>query len=85
MEDSYLNIDIYEAILDLCRLYSITKLTELIVSVHKDSQITKESILEQFASKDSNIVGDWTQIVVEKSQTEKLKVKIEHIFGERDA
>lgn len=77
-------MDIYEAVLDLCRQYSITKLTELIISVHKDSQITKESLLEQFASKNSNIVGDWTQIVVERNQPEKFKAKIEHIYGERN-
>lgn len=84
MQDSFLNIDIYEAVLDLCRQYSITKLTELIISVHKDSQITKESLLEQFTSRNSSIVGDWTQIVVEKNQTEKFKAKIEHIYGEQN-
>jgi phosphotransferase system IIB component len=84
MQDLFLNIDIYDAVLYLCRLYSITKLTELKLSVHKDSQITKESVLELFASKNSSIVGDWTQIVVEKNETEKLKVKIDHIYGERN-
>jgi len=84
MHDSFLVMDIYGAVLDLCRQYSIVKLTELVVSVHQDSQITKESILEQFVSRNSNIVGDWTQIAVEKKETEKFKVKIEHIFGDQD-
>ncbi|HOJ49061.1 MAG TPA: hypothetical protein PLD48_09415 [Bacillota bacterium] len=84
MHDSFLVMDIYDAVLDLCRQYSIVKLTELVVSVHQDSQITKESILEQFVSRNSNIVGDWTQIAVEKKETEKFKVKIEHIFGDQD-
>ncbi len=84
MQDSFLNVDIYEAVLDLCRQYSITKLTELKISVHKDSQITRESLLEQFASRNSSIVGDWTQIVVEKNATERFKAKIEHIYGDRN-
>jgi len=84
MHDSFLVMDIYDAVLDLCRQYSIVKLTELVVSVHQDSQITKESILEQFVFRNSNIVGDWTQIAVEKKETEKFKVKIEHIFGDQD-
>jgi len=84
MHDSFLVMDIYDAVLDLCRQYSIVKLTELVVSVHQDNQITKESILEQFVFRNSNIVGDWTQIAVEKKETEKFKVKIEHIFGDQD-
>lgn len=84
MDDSFLVMDIYDAVLDLCRQYSIVKLTELKVSVYKDSQITKESILEQFFSRNSNIVGDWTQIVVEKKEKEKFKVKIEHLYGDQN-
>ena len=84
MQDSFLNINIYDAILDLCRQYSIVKLTELKISVHTKSHITKESLLEQFISRNSNIVGDWTQIVVEKKETPKLTAVIEHIYGERD-
>jgi len=82
MHDTYLNQNIYDAILDLCRKHTIKKVDKLVITVHTDSHVSEKSLHDFFNDKHSQIVGDWTKITVLRKQIEKLTAVIENISGE---
>jgi hypothetical protein len=83
MHDTFLNQNLYDNIVNLCKEHSITKILNLIITVHTNSHICNESIREQFTDRNSRLIGDWTNIVVQKKDIEPLTATIEQIDGEK--
>lgn len=83
MHDTFLNQNLYESIVNLCKEHSIGKILNLIITVHTNSHISKESIQEHFTDRNSRLVGKWTNIVVQKKEIEPLTATIEQIDGEK--
>lgn len=83
MHDTFLNQNLYESIVNLCKENSIAKIFNLIITVHTNSHISKESIREHFSDRKSSLIGDWTNIVVQKKEIEPLTATIEQIDGEK--
>jgi len=83
MHDTFLNQNIYESIINLCKEHSIAKILNLKITVHTNSHICKESILEHFTDSNSRLLGDWTNVVVEKKDIEPLTATIDQIDGEK--
>lgn len=83
MHDTFLNQNLYESIVNLCKEHSIAKILNLAITVHTNSHISKESILEHFSDRNSRLIGDWTNIVVQKKEIEPLTATIEQIDGEK--
>ena len=82
MHDTFLNENLYEAIVNLCNEHSIARILNLTISVNTHSHISEESIREHFIDRNSSLIGHWTNIFVEKEEIEPLTATIELIDGE---
>jgi len=83
MHDTFLNQNLYESIWGLCKENAIEKITKLVITVHTHSHISEKSIREHFADRKSELIGEWTNIVVDKKEIEPLTATIEQIDGEK--
>ena len=84
MHDTFLNQNLYESIIGLCKENSIEKIIKLVITVHTNSHISENSIREHFTDRKSKLIGDWTNIVVDKKEIEPLTATIEQIDGEKN-
>lgn len=82
MHDAFLNERIYEALLNLCQENKILKLNKVIIAVHIDSHISENSLHEHFSERNNNLLGEWTEIIIEKQDVGKLNAIIKTIEGE---
>jgi len=82
MHDTFLNERIYEALLKLCRENKIARLSKVNITVNIDSHISENSLHEHFSERNNNLLGDWTEIIVEKQDVGKLNAVIKSIEGE---
>jgi hypothetical protein len=82
MHDTFLNERIYEALLKLCQENKILKLNKVNIAVNIDSHISANSLCEHFSERNNNLLGDWTEVVVEKQDVGKLNAVINSIEGE---
>lgn len=82
MHDTFLNERIYDALLKLCRENKMIKLNKVNIAVNIDSHISENSLREQFSERNNNILGDWTEITIEKQDVGKLNAIINSIEGE---
>ncbi|MDR1771235.1 MAG: hypothetical protein LBS02_11430 [Hungatella sp.] len=83
MHDTFLNQNLYESIIDLCRENSIAKILNLTITVHTNSHICEGSLREQFSERKNTLIGDWTNILVNKQEIEPLTAIIDSIDGEK--
>lgn len=82
MHDTFLNERIYNEILKICRENKILKLNRISLAVNIDSHISEESLREHFSDRKNNVLGDWTEIIVEKQDVGKLNAIIKSVEGE---
>jgi len=82
MHDTFLKERIYEALLKLCRDNKIARLSKVNIVVNVDSHISENSLREHFGERNSHLMGDWTEIILEKQDVGKLKAVIKNIEGE---
>ncbi|MBE7721522.1 hypothetical protein [Lacrimispora indolis] len=83
MHDTFLNQNLYESIIDLCKENAIAKILDLTITVHTNSHISKDSIREYFSERKNALIGDWTNIMVRKQEIEPLTAIIDRIDGEK--
>ncbi|WP_352400851.1 hypothetical protein [Anaerotignum sp.] len=83
MHDTFLNQNLYDAITKLCDENAMAKITQLVIIVHTHSHINESSIREYFGDRRSKLIGDWTNVVIEKKEIEPLTATIEQIDGEK--
>lgn len=76
--------NLYDVIEQLCEENSIARVNNLILTLHNSSRINERSIREYFRENNSRLIGEWTNITVEKRKIEKLKAIIQRIDGEPD-
>ena len=82
MHDTFLNERIYEGLLTLCQENKILKLNKVNIAVNIDSHISENSLREHFSERNNNLLGNWTEIIVEKQHVGKLNAVIKSIEGE---
>lgn len=82
MHDTFLNERIYETLLKLCQENKVLKLSKVNIAVNIDSHISANSLREHFSERNSNLLGDWTEIIVEKQDVGKLNAVIKSVEGE---
>jgi len=83
MHDTFLNQNLYESIVRLCKIHSIFKILDITITVHLHSHISEESIRDHFTERNSTLIGNWTNILVQKKETEPLTATVEQIDGEK--
>ena len=84
MHDSLLFEKTYRAVRELCEGHAIKKVNQIKLIVSMDSHVDGPHMLGHFMDHDDSLFGDWTNIIVEKRDTEKLTMLIESIDGERN-
>ncbi len=84
MHDTFLNQNLYDAIVKLCKDNGMEKITKLVITVHTHSHISEGSIREFFEDRKNKLMGAWTNIVVDKKEIEPLTATIEQIDGEKN-
>lgn len=82
MHDTFLNERIYETLLKVCRENKILKINKVNIAVNIDSHISENSLREHFSERNNIMLGDWTEIIVEKQDVGKLNAVINSIEGE---
>lgn len=82
MHDTFLNERIYEALLKLCQENKILKLNKVNLAVNTDSHISENSLREHFSERNNDLLGEWTEIIIEKQDVGKLNAVIKSIEGE---
>jgi len=82
MHDTFLNERIYEALLKLCQENKVLKLNKVNIAVNLDSHISESSLREHFSERNNSLLGEWTEIIVEKQDVGKLNAVIKSIEGE---
>lgn len=82
MHDTFIKERIYEALSKLCQENKILKINIVNIAVNIDSHISETSLREHFSERSSNLLGEWTDIIVEKRDVGKLNAIINSIEGE---
>lgn len=82
MHDTFLNERIYEALLKLCQENKISRLKKVNITVNIDSHISQKSLREHFSERNSHLMGDFTEVSVEKQDVGRLNAVINSIEGE---
>jgi Zn finger protein HypA/HybF involved in hydrogenase expression len=70
MHDTFLNARIFEALLKLCEENDICRINRVIVAVDADSHFNENSLRKQFTERGGTLAGEWTEIIVEKQETD---------------
>ncbi|PJJ27964.1 hypothetical protein [Lacrimispora celerecrescens] len=82
MHDTFLNQNIFEAIVEICGENFIEKIFYLTITVHTNSHISEDSLRDYFSERNNTLIGDWTNILVLKREIEPLTAVIDEIEGE---
>lgn len=85
MHDTHLLEKLYKATEEICRVNSIARLKRLKVEVDEDSHLEPELLLTHLRDCDSELFGDWTEVVVDHVPCGKLTAVITEISGESSA
>lgn len=85
MHDSLLFEKTYQTVSELCEINAIKKVNEIKMIVSMDSHVDAPHMLRHFIERDNALFGDWTNVIVEKREIEKLTAVVESIDGEMDA
>jgi len=82
MHDSLLFEKTYQTVRELCENNAIKKVNKIKMAVSMDSHVDGPHMLSHFMERDSTLFGDWTEVIVEKRDIERLTAVIESIDGE---
>lgn len=85
MHDSLLLEKTYQAVLALCAPYAIQKINEITLLVSQDSHLEPTHMLAHLIERDNTLFGDWTTVIIQKGDIEKLTLMVLHIDGEQYA
>ena len=83
MHDTILLNKISDSLDSLCRAHNIKKIKRLSIIVDKNSQVTSNSLYEYLRNFNSNLTGEWTEIIVEKEQLDREVAILHSIEGEK--
>jgi hypothetical protein len=82
MHDTYLLKRISESLCELIGTNSITRVTRLKIIVSENSHIQQDNLYEQLLIDHDGVVGEWTEIIIDRQDIESNTAIIESIEGE---
>jgi hypothetical protein len=82
MHDTFLLKRISESLGDLVKENRIDRVIKLQIVTNKKSHIHKDNLYEQLISDHNGVVGQWTEIIIDRQDIESLTAVIESIEGE---
>ncbi len=81
MHDTFLLKRISESLNEICEANKIIKVHKLRIITNPNSHIYKENLYEHLKEANSELVGDWTDIIIFKEDIEALTAIIDSIEG----
>ena len=84
MHDSLLFEKTNQTVRGLCESHSIIKVNEIKLTVSMDSHVDGPHMRRHLMERDSPLFGEWTEVIVEKRDRERLTAVVESIDGEKD-
>lgn len=82
MHDTFLLKRISDALGALCSTNRFSKITKLKVITGRDSHIEHDNLFEQLSKDHNEVVGDWTEIIIDRQDIEDNTAVIESVEGE---
>ncbi len=82
MHDTFLLKRISDALYELCHENKIVQVKKLRIITSQNSHLGKENLYEHLKMQPGGLVGDWTEILVDKQDIESLTAVIDSIEGE---
>ena len=82
MHDTFLLKRISESLRELCNANSITRVMRLQIITSQNSHIQHDNLYEQLLIDHNGVVGEWTEIIIERQDIERLTAVIESVEGE---
>jgi Zn finger protein HypA/HybF involved in hydrogenase expression len=82
MHDTFLLKRISESLSDLIEKNRIDRVIKLQITTSKNSHIHKDNLYEQLLLDHNGVVGQWTEIIIDRQDIESLTAVIESIEGE---
>jgi len=82
MHDTFLLKRISESLSDLIIEYKLSRVIKLRITTSMNSHIHTDNLYEHLLSEHNGIIGEWTEIIIEKQDIDDLTAVIESIEGE---
>lgn len=82
MHDTFLLKRISDNLIILCNTNKITKVRKLHIITSPNSHINEESLYEHLKEQNAELIGEWTNIIVERQDIENLTAVIESVEGD---
>ena len=81
---SYLSLNkISDSLADLCRAHNIKKIKKLSIIVDKNSHVNSENLYEHLCNFNTNLAGEWTEVIVEQEHLDTQIAILHSIEGEK--
>lgn len=82
MHDTFLLKGISDNLIILCNTNNITKVRKLHIITNLNSHISRNNLYEHLKEQNRDLIGEWTDILVEREEIENLTAVIESIEGD---
>lgn len=82
MHDTFLLKGISDNLIILCNTNNITKVRKLHIITNLNSHINRNNLYEHLKEQNRDLIGEWTDILVEREEIENLTAVIESIEGD---
>lgn len=84
MHDTILLNKISDSLEALCKAHNIKRIKRLSIIVDKNSHVDSDNLYDHLRSFNSNLAGEWTEIVVEKEQLDSQVAILHSIEGDKE-
>lgn len=84
MHDTILLNKISDSLEALCRAHNIKRIKRLSIIVDKSSHVDSNNLYEHLRNFNSNLTGEWTEVVVEKEQLDSQVAILHSIEGDKE-
>lgn len=82
MHDTFLLKRISESLNKLCNENKIIRVKKLRIITNHNSHIQKNNLYEHLKEENAGLIGEWTDIIVDRQDMENLTAVIDSIEGE---
>lgn len=82
MHDTFLLKRISESLYGICNENCIARVNKLRIITSQNSHIQQDNLLEHLQEEHAGLVGEWTEIVIERQDMENLTAIIDIVDGE---
>ncbi len=82
MHDTFLFKRISDSLNTLCKENRIGRLNKVCITTSRNSHICHDNLLAQLKECNDGLVGDWTELCIERQDIDSHTATIDHVEGE---